>query len=168
MIKLSFLATIPLNELALRALLICVWAQAGVQVCMEERGGRSDWLATMETPHRAGGSECTSLCCCSGYSPLLQQPTPLFVSVLPMKNTGDQAACHDSRESMCVCMCAFMAVYNLPCGVQRISVVYTAEHLCPIIRVICAFTTTGNKCHNLLTFQTHTHMKTCEMYAHLQ
>lgn len=32
------------------------------------------------------------------------------------ENTGDQAACHSSGKSMCVCMCAFIAVYGLSCG----------------------------------------------------
>lgn len=73
------------------------------------------------------------------------------------ENTGDQAACHSSGKSMCVCMCAFIAVYGLSCGAQRISAVYTAELLCPIIRINC-FHTTGNKCHNLLTF----HTKRCQ------
>ncbi len=106
---------------------------------MEERGGRSDWLATIETPHWAGGSECTSRCCCSGYSPLLQQPTPLFVSVLPMKTPGTRrhATAQESRcKSACVhlwqCIVCLVELSRSP--------LYTAELLCPIIRVKCVFT----------------------------
>lgn len=89
--------TVTLNELYLSQ---C--AQTGVQVRMEERG---DVLtATMETPHWAGGSECTSQFCCSGYSPLLQQPNPLFVSVLVMKTLGARRRAM-APKTQCVCAC---------------------------------------------------------------
>lgn len=69
------------------------------------------------------------------------------------ENTGDQAACHGSGESMCVSMCAFMAVYSLSCGAQQISAVHCRTFMFDYQSQMCLHTTV-NKCHNLLTFHT--------------
>lgn len=120
---------------------MCVCTQTGVQVCGVKKGG-TFWLVGHNgnsTFGRRQWMHIAMLLLGLLTSPSAANPT-LCLSPAD-RNTGDQAVCHCSRQSLYVWI--YATVWWLWGSVDLNS---TAEHVCQIIWVNCAIITT--KCPN--------------------